>query len=245
MSESHQLKLVMCARMGIPPRDLDSGEGAVAEAPGVRRATKKDLASVKKWLIAERIITGEGFYCNWNAIKQSFADGMMFVLDNPYSKAMRRTGIKPDYDYVGIVGFITDGYSGPKILEVHPKWRRCGCGRRLAEYVIDKAIREGKRKLTIQCAPMESIKFWRVMGFKEIRSDGGTYASRILIPPQQVLDQICALTSTADAGGNDVHILRKQIRQLDTNEVAWIRQHLDLNHKQVLKDASISLGGYE
>jgi hypothetical protein len=44
----------------------------------IRKATKADLATVKAWLRAEELATGEGFFCNWPIIAEAFKRGITF-----------------------------------------------------------------------------------------------------------------------------------------------------------------------
>jgi len=134
----------------------------------MRKATLADLAAIKKWLRAERRRTGEGFYCNWNCITRSFEYGELFVLP------ATRLGHS-------IVGFICMGDEGPDIVEVQPSKRGMGYGRQIAEWMIARAKRRGKRLIELQCAPFTSLPFWEAMGFTYFKH--GICDARMILPP--------------------------------------------------------------
>lgn len=171
----------------------------------IRRATKKDLAVVEKWLRAEYKRDGKGFYCNWNVIVKIFESKQLFVL-----------AIGED-----VVGFVADGWSGPEIVNVRRDKQGMGYGRRLAKWAIASAARRGRSIIKVQCAPTTSLPFWEKMGFTrcsgernrvyaEMKLPRAEFAAKIGVPA----DVLSILYSDAD--------LQAEIKNMHSLEPRWM-----------------------
>jgi GNAT superfamily N-acetyltransferase len=138
----------------------------------IRKAEQADFAAVIEWLRAEYEANGsyEGFYCNQDQIVESFDEGNMYVVVE--------AGL-------GLVGFVTEGYAGPDIVEVHPDHRGKGYGRQIAEWIIARARRRDDLVIELECSPETSLPFWEAMGFVKFRGGSlfsGPRARMILRP---------------------------------------------------------------
>jgi GNAT superfamily N-acetyltransferase len=126
------------------------GPDPMSEPRTIRKATKRDLTSLKIWLQAEDQQRGRGFFCNWdNRIEPAFTNGGLFVL-----------AVKSD-----ILGFVVDAPRGADIVEVRPDIRGNGYGRELAAWLIEAARKRGNSVVELECSPPTSIPFWEKMGF--------------------------------------------------------------------------------
>lgn len=130
--------------------------------------TQSHLDQLEVWLKDERENTGEGFYCNWGVIKRAFANNSVFcavISDNA----------------VGLLVWWKYGASGGiDILEVHPKHRGKGIGRRLVEATLVKIGNEGVSQVSLECVPPTSEQFWRHIGFvDDSTSDLNSYSSSV------------------------------------------------------------------
>lgn len=116
--------------------------------PGMRR-----LEEITEWLREERQTCGEGFYCNITVISKGFHDKKAYCI------TWRNKAI----------GFLIYSASGKKgrieIAEVHPAFRGRGVGRSLIEGALTALAARGVLVLDLECQPVESERFWRLMGF--------------------------------------------------------------------------------
>lgn len=129
-----------------------------------RLASPDDLLAIKSWLTAERAETGEGFFCNWNIIESAQRDGNLHSL------------------IVGdeVVAFLANERTTHNIVEVHPKHRRKGLGRLIADEMMRQSRAWDLCVVEIACAPESSVPFWQQMGFTPHPTregyGGGVYA---------------------------------------------------------------------
>lgn len=114
----------------------------------------------------EIVFPTRGFFCNWNLVLRSFEDDPINV------HVLVADG--------QVVGFVDQ----MDILEVRPDVRHLGYGRRLAEFMLDKAAADGMSVAEIAIAPNSAIPFWRSLGFTVIEGrigrGGGVYAFKRL-----------------------------------------------------------------
>jgi GNAT superfamily N-acetyltransferase len=134
----------------------------------IRKATRKDLASVETWLRKEREETGGGFYCNLAVIANAFKREDLAVL-----------AVNGE-----VLGFVADAPLGADIVEVRTDARGKGYGRKLAEWAINATYRRGNSVMQGECAPKSSAPFWEKMGFTIVHgrgsASGGIYAYKLL-----------------------------------------------------------------
>ncbi|MCU7810453.1 MAG: GNAT family N-acetyltransferase, partial [Candidatus Thiodiazotropha sp. (ex Notomyrtea botanica)] len=132
----------------------------------IRKARPEDIACIHEWLQQQEEAEIDGsFLCNWNLTVGSYRNGELAVfVESPSDKA---------------IAYQWGSLTSPGILEVRADMRGRGVGKRLVEYRIKQARKEGVCILRIQCKPSTSIPFWKKMGF-ELSGNGASYAYRIL-----------------------------------------------------------------
>lgn len=130
----------------------------------IRKAASSDLPEIKQWLDDEGRGSSSGFHHNWNVIEESYQQRRVTVL---------ALNGRP-------IGFYTDGIFAPDIFEIHPAHRKQGLGTKLGRHML-AAWRRRASVLEIQCAPAESLTFWRRFGFIEYdKYSHGTFAYLIM-----------------------------------------------------------------
>jgi len=121
---------------------------------------ESDLINITDWLYAEYVKTKTGFYCNMNIIKTCFDENrMVIILVNKYA-----------------VGFITwafnTSYSAEIVIaEIHPAFRKFGYGKILANHLFSHFIKNNILTVDLECAPANSVHFWKKFKFKEFPKD--------------------------------------------------------------------------
>ncbi len=119
-----------------------------------------DLNSVEEWLKDEYKLSNDGFYCNWNTIQSSFEKKKFFTFH--FEKQS--------------IGFISwsnhDYYAEIDIMEIYPKFRKMGLGKKAFDSIQKYFKSEEKIALKLFCEPRESEKFWEKMGFIKFPSRG-------------------------------------------------------------------------
>lgn len=118
------------------------------------KPTKKQLAEIEKWLIEERNLTGDGFYCNWEIIKSSHKNDKILTIS-----ASNTT-----------VGFATwsitsDHTATIEIVEIHPNYRKKGLCKYLISYLFKLLIDKSIYVVSLECSPISSEPFWRHLEF--------------------------------------------------------------------------------
>lgn len=122
--------------------------------PAIRQSNSADVIIILAWLRAEfeQAGTGRGFWCNQSIIENAHQEGRLIVAD--------------DGEGERAIAFQVGGLLEPGILEVRPDKRRMGFGRKLVEYCIARARERDECVLHIECKPVESVPFWKRMGFR-------------------------------------------------------------------------------
>jgi GNAT superfamily N-acetyltransferase len=127
-------------------------------------ATKNDFYKIRKWLKDEYDRSGEGFWINFNTIKDYFYNNELFVYRiDSFS-----------------VGFITGPLNGPSIISVKEEYRGRGVGGKLFKHIYNKAKKKRVAVMKILCQPEASIVFWRKMGFEIFLEANQNYGYMIL-----------------------------------------------------------------
>jgi len=116
--------------------------------------TKHQLTEIKKWLLDERNVTGEGFYCNWEIIESSFTKKKLATI----SVDDKTIGFITWYNY-------PDYTSRIDITEIKPTHRSKGLGQMLISKLLEKLILQNIYAVKLECAPSSSELFWRHLGF--------------------------------------------------------------------------------
>jgi len=137
------------------------------------------IAEIKEWLLEEDNVAGEGFFCNWSSITQSFTDDKIAVLVS---------GQKT-------IGFISwfewEKVARIQLSEIKPDERKKGFGRCLAEKLFEKLTKKGFLVVDLHCQPAVSEKVWKRLGFKRFpdvkdyeyeNSKDGPYLYKVLVP---------------------------------------------------------------
>jgi GNAT superfamily N-acetyltransferase len=104
------------------------------------------------WLEREHEEDLSGFYFKKQELAESLAAREMFC------------GIS-DGSAIAFATFSIKSSGYVDIMEVHPKHRRCGFGRKLACFTIGHLFKSGVSSIYVTCAPRSSEPFWRSIGF--------------------------------------------------------------------------------
>jgi hypothetical protein len=118
------------------------------------KPTRNQIDEMESWLIEERNLTGDGFYCNWNIIISSFKEKKLAIIleDNQ------------------TVGFVTwDSYTEftatIEITEIKPTHRNKGLCKQLISQLEQRLISKCICVIKLQCAPSSSEPIWLHLGF--------------------------------------------------------------------------------
>ena len=115
----------------------------------IRTASERDLTRILEWLEQERTSSGNGFHHRKQELERAQEAGALWGLfENADPLAFLAWGLRKD-------GF----------LEVRPERRRQGLGRALVQHHVDSLAGGDCCLLDIVCDPVESIPFWRELGF--------------------------------------------------------------------------------
>lgn len=118
----------------------------------VSKAKKEDLHCILAWLKCEYDEDGgSGFWCNRGVIEKSFREDHDLWVIRQDGKA---------------VAFQVGKYAAV-ILAVRKDHRKQGMAASLIEASVRRARADNVTALSVQCAPEESLEFWKHMGFKE------------------------------------------------------------------------------
>ncbi|WP_319228903.1 GNAT family N-acetyltransferase [Draconibacterium orientale] len=115
--------------------------------------TKSDFLELENWLIDEYNKFDEGFYCNWNIIKDSYKDNEVITL-SLNDKIIGFVAWSQDQKVIHI-----------NIMEIHPDYRSKGFGERFFEKLELTFKERGYIAFELFCDPRESEHFWRKIGF--------------------------------------------------------------------------------
>lgn len=145
----------------------------------VRLAELTDLLAIRELLRVEceRRTDGTGFFHNINFIEQSQSQNNLYCIKDEASKPLAFCMTEQD------------GYT-PCLLWVTETHQRRGYGRRLVDFCIEKAKRQGACGLMIH-ALRQSVEFWERLGFDPINiryhylANGDKYM-RLLFPAKEL-----------------------------------------------------------
>lgn len=119
----------------------------------IRKSNDKDIVEIVRWLREQegsRVV--ETLACNSRLTQSEHDDGTLLVyVDSVTKKAVA-------YQWGALLQ--------PGILEVKADYRGQGIGKKLAEFCLNQARKNGDYVLRIQCEPKSSIPFWQKMGFQ-------------------------------------------------------------------------------
>ena len=123
----------------------------------------EQLADIKNFLVEEKKLNSEGFYCNWNIIEKSFNENRLFALD-----------LKGE-----IIGFLSwtnyeKQYLAIDIMEVKPKYRNKGLGKIFYNKAEEYFIANNFIAIRLFCSPESSEMFWKKMRFTKFPERGYT-----------------------------------------------------------------------
>jgi len=143
------------------------------------RPSSTQLARIKAWLMEENNVLGEGFFCNWEVIQDSFDNKRICVLVLEKKE----------------IGFITwfdrDKVNTIQITEIRSEFRRLGYGRYLVDALTERLAKRGSLVLELYCQPAKSEKAWKKLGFREYpkvegfeayNEKDGKHLYKILVP---------------------------------------------------------------
>lgn len=118
--------------------------------------TDKQVGEIEKWLIAERLKTGNGFYCNWNIIKSSFIKNELATISS-------------NNETIGFATWrlITEKTARIELAEIHQGHRRKGIGKILITTLLNFLRDKGMHVVDLQCSPSSSEPIWKRLGFVE------------------------------------------------------------------------------
>ncbi|AKH95211.1 GNAT family N-acetyltransferase [Elizabethkingia anophelis] len=109
---------------------------------------------IEHWLIEELQTTREGFYNNWDIIKNYFGKKQVIILEK-------------DNKSIGFACWSNSWelYAGLEIMAIHPDFRRSGFGKWFYEKI--EAFFKKKKFFAVElhCSPPTSESFWKKMNF--------------------------------------------------------------------------------
>ncbi|MDD4227487.1 MAG: GNAT family N-acetyltransferase [Mariniphaga sp.] len=130
--------------------------------------TLQHFEEIKKWLQEEDYSSKEGFFCQIDTIENSYRKNRLIVI----TKDNAAIGFLTYYYYDHIVNI--------EITEVKPNERKKGIGKQLLQQSFDWFIKNGALVAQLFCAPANSEKIWKRMGFNNF-PDGIIKESRIYL----------------------------------------------------------------
>ena len=111
------------------------------------------LNAIHDWLKEEYLIKQNGFYSNWQKIKEAFEEGELLIFE-----ANKVT--------VGFVVFTEiDTTCIIDIAVIKPSERNKGMGSEFIKQAIHHFKKIGVKNLKVFCSPSSSESFWRKFGF--------------------------------------------------------------------------------
>lgn len=118
-------------------------------------ANKSHIEEVIEWLRAEKVATGEGFYCNRKVVVKSFesGSGICAVIDGTV------TGFT-------VYQMFSDE-AAIHIIEIHPSFRRRSIGSQLLEATVDRLRNLGAHYIDVECTSPEGEALCRRFGFED------------------------------------------------------------------------------
>lgn len=117
--------------------------------------SQNELNEIERWLIDEYQNTKEGFYCNWETIKEAFMEKRLVTLNYQENSIAFLVWSKKEI------------YTEIDIMEVTPNYRRKGIGRNFVNQFSEYLTNKGFIAIKLFCKPRESEKFWKEMNFKK------------------------------------------------------------------------------
>jgi len=133
--------------------------------------TQLNLKKIEEWLIEEEKNYNEGFYCNWTIIAKAFKNGALITFD---------------FDEMPI-GFLVwsrgEIHAEIDVLEIKPDFRNKGIGEFFFKQFSDYLKKNKFLVIKLFCAPKESKKFWKKMGFIKFPHRGFSEAELTYFKP--------------------------------------------------------------
>jgi len=112
------------------------------------------LNEIHDWLKAEWIENQEGFYCNWQKIKEAFEDGELLIYE--VNKVAVGFIVFTEIDSTWIID----------IAEIRPTARNKGIGTQFVHEAISYFKSKEAKMLKIYCSTQTADSFWKKMGFQ-------------------------------------------------------------------------------
>ncbi|MBN2776501.1 MAG: GNAT family N-acetyltransferase [Bacteroidales bacterium] len=124
------------------------------------KPSKSDFLELENWLIDEYNKFDEGFYCNWNIIKDSYKNNEVITLCLN-DKIIGFVDWSQDENVIHI-----------NIMEIHPDYRKMGLGKKFLAKLEAEFKEHGNIAIVLFCEPRESEHFWRKMEFIKFPNRG-------------------------------------------------------------------------
>lgn len=117
------------------------------------KPSKKAFSEIESWLITEYKKTKQGFYCNWNIIKE-------------YYDEKKIATISVNNSAIGFLAWYeTDLVATIQICEIKPSERSKGYLKILFSEITSFFLKKNIIALSLECAPPSSEIVWRKLGF--------------------------------------------------------------------------------
>lgn len=118
------------------------------------QAQQSHVQVVIDWLLDEHNDTGGGLHDNAHMLLEAQSEGKLYCF----------------VSLGEVLGFVMlhqmTANASISLLEVHPDHRCRGIGRQLATFAMSRLFAEGARYIKVQCSPLQSVHFWRSLGFE-------------------------------------------------------------------------------
>lgn len=111
------------------------------------------LTNIEEWLIEEKNKFNEGFYCNWNIIREAFTEKRLNIIT------------ENDFAIGFIVYRISDLTAEIVIAEIKPTERRKGIAKELINGTLEYFRTKEILVTQLFCSPENSEPFWKKVGF--------------------------------------------------------------------------------
>lgn len=139
------------------------------------KPNQKHLQQIEDWLLEEEEATRNGFYCNWNIIKNSYENNEMSII--VLNKVVIGFVIWQIYHYSATIN----------IIEINPKYRGQQFGNLLINQLFQFFKTKGIVVVELQCAPETSESYWKLQKFIEFPdferwNSGNKKLYKILVP---------------------------------------------------------------
>jgi GNAT superfamily N-acetyltransferase len=123
---------------------------------------EKDIGEISAWLEEEYERDGEGFYCNWDIIYDSFQKDRLIAL-------------KLEDNNIGFVIWSEDNILVDiDILAINLEYRSRGFGSYFYKEIFEYFRENGFMVVKLFCEPKSSLRFWKSMGLQKVPYCGYT-----------------------------------------------------------------------